>query len=491
MNMNTRSNIDDMAQTTMNTRGITASNTDTNINTSYTNTNTNTNTAMNALHAPPLSHNSASASASASIPAAVQDLFTQSKTEALLQRIIHAIEKNDRELSSLRCEMETSRIQMNGLKDLLTGIQYHQDVSVQRLDQVEQAIQVVQIGGRIGGGGGTTTSAGGDTSSTRSINNTNDNHHRHQHRHQNQNGSAAIHVPVQVSMTVGQSVLANRKTLVRTLNLLSQKADTEEIKEMTKAQDHKLQTTISQLHHQFISNDVFAKVNEAINALNSRVEVLGDDVRNKIDKSLYKAFTSEAASLHNYAEFVKTTAATLKGVEEAFGGVNRDLEKCNGRMDSLSDQTENLVLEVTNNRPSKYDLEQVMKGVQSCSQSIQKKIETDEGLMHDLCRENKMVGEQIGVCQEDTKTLFASHETLAKYLTKRIDGIYTKKQVDKLVKKYVETDELETEKQGIEGKINQETNELRQALESFQLQMKVTKKKADLAAQFIALYNKD
>ena len=478
MNMNTRSNIDDMTQTTMNTSGITASNTDTNINTSYT--------AMNALHAPPLSHNSASASAS--IPAAVQDLFTQSKTEALLQRIIHAIEKNDRELSSLRCEMESSRIQMNGLKDLLTGIQYHQDVSVQRLDQVEQAIQV-QIGGRIGG---TTTSAGGNTSSTRSINNTKDNHHRHQ----NQTGSAAmIHVPVpvpvQVSMTVGQSVLANRKTLVRTLNLLSQKADTEEIKEMTKAQDHKLQTTISQLHHQFISNDVFAKVNEAINALNSRVEVLGDDVRNKIDKSLYKAFTSEAASLHNYAEFVKTTAATLKGVEGTFRGVNRDLEKCNGRMDSLSDQTENLVLEVTNNRPSKYDLEQVMKGVQSCSQSIQKKIETDEGLMHDLCRENKMVEDQIGVCQEDTKTLFASHETLAKYLTKRIDGIYTKKQVDKLVKKYVETDELETEKQGIEGKINQETNELRQALESFQLEMKVTKKKADLAAQFIALYNKD
>ena len=138
-----------------------------------------------------------------------------------------------------------------------------------------------------------------------------------------------------------------------------------------------------------------------------------------------------------------------------------------------------------------YNVQKFYVMLWKMSLAIQKKIETDEGLMHDLCRENKMVEDQIGVCQEDTKTLFASHETLAKYLTKRIDGIYTKKQVDKLVKKYVETDELETEKQGIEGKINQETNELRQALESFQLEMKVTKKKADLAAQFIALYNKD
>jgi hypothetical protein len=140
-------------------------------------------------------------------------------------------------------------------------------------------------------------------------------------------------------------------------------------------------------------------------------------------------------------------------------------------------------------------LKQVANNLETVSQSIESKVDKEE--LSDLHhKQNASIEDRIQSCQDDTKTLFASHETLAKYLTKRISGTYTKSEVDQHIVQCLDketfVDEVQKINENVESKATfHALHQLHQALEAFQRDMNLTKKKADLAAQFIALYNKD
>lgn len=365
--------------------------------------------------------------------------------EALLQRIIQTVEKNERELTTQRSNFESSQMHLNQelkrMQHQISSLEIQSNSSNARIDKIEQAIQV-----------------------------------------------SGVH------MTVGESVLSNRKTLVRTLNLLSNKADSEELKELVQDQEQKLDARVEELKMDLASNAVIQKMNEANSALVARIDVLSDDLRNKVDKSFFKVLSSEAASLHNYAEFVKKTESILKVLEDTLEKVNHTMEEQDERTKSLSDQTNQTIRDVRN-CPSFSDLKQVANNLETVSQSIESKVDKEE--LSDLHhKQNASIEDRIQSCQDDTKTLFASHETLAKYLTKRISGTYTKSEVDQHIVQCLDketfVDEVQKINENVESKATfHALHQLHQALEAFQRDMNLTKKKADLAAQFIALYNKD
>ncbi len=293
-----------------------------------------------------------------------------------------------------------------------------------------------------------------------------------------------------VNMTVGQTVLANRKTLVRTLNLLSNKPDSEELKEMVQDQEQKLVERLERCKMDLASN--FQKANEAIGALVARIEVISDDVRNKVDISSFKVLSSEAAALKNYAEFVKQTEIALKDLKESFSAVKLTVEDQGNKTKSLSDQTKQILLEL-----SKYasynDLDDVMNKIDSFSRSVESKVDMQE--YSTLLNKSASIEKDVKSDKENIKTLFTSHETLAKYLTKRLEETYLKSALDQEISKFLRKDVFVGEIERLDEKIDSKANfqalrQVNQALEAFQRDMNVTKKKADLAAQFIALSDK-
>jgi hypothetical protein len=339
---------------------------------------------------------------------ATSGLFSHLQAEALLQRIINAVEKHEVECKSF----ERNNVQVNEtlqqLTRKMTHLQELMNSTNQRLDAVENAIHVKD----------------------------ND-------------------------LTVGECVAANRRTLVRTLNLVSAKVDAAELKEAAEAQNEHLESTLQDFRRDVASNDAMHKTNDAITSLVNRIEVMSDDVRNKVDKTLFKALSSEAAALQNYALFVKKTESTLKLLEETLESHDNVHKVLSKRSDGISKEIEGY--------PTLIRLQQVEGALEGLSQHMNDKVDAE--VLQSISQDAASIKDRMKSITDDTSTLFASHETLAKHFTKRLDNTYTKAAIDKSLELHVEKDEFND----VLGKMQQD--------------IKRTQQKSDLAAQFIALYD--
>jgi len=339
---------------------------------------------------------------------ATSGLFSHLQAEALLQRIINAVEKHEVECKSF----ERNNVQVNEtlqqLTRKMTHLQELMNSKNQRLDAVENAIHVKD----------------------------ND-------------------------LTVGECVAANRRTLVRTLNLVSAKVDAAELKEAAEAQNEHLESTLQDFRRDVASNDAMHKTNDAITSLVNRIEVMSDDVRNKVDKTLFKALSSEAAALQNYALFVKKTESTLKLLEETLESHDNVHKVLSKRSDGISKEIEGY--------PTLIRLQQVEGALEGLSQHMNDKVDAE--VLQSISQDAASIKDRMKSITDDTSTLFASHETLAKHFTKRLDNTYTKAAINKSLELHVEKDEFND----VLGKMQQD--------------IKRTQQKSDLAAQFIALYD--
>jgi hypothetical protein len=335
-------------------------------------------------------------------------LFSHLQAEALLQRIINAVEKHEVECKNF----ERNNVQVNEtlqqLTRKMTHLQELMNSTNQRLDAVGNAIHVKD----------------------------ND-------------------------LTVGECVAANRRTLVRTLNLVSAKVDAAELKEAAEAQNEHLESTLQDFRRDVASNDAMHKTNDAITSLVNRIEVMSDDVRNKVDKTLFKALSSEAAALQNYALFVKKTESTLKLLEETLESHDNVHKVLSKRSDGISKEIEGY--------PTLIRLQQVEGALEGLSQHMNDKVDAE--VLQSISQDAASIKDRMKSITDDTSTLFASHETLAKHFTKRLDNTYTKAAIDKSLELHVEKDEFND----VLGKMQQD--------------IKRTQQKSDLAAQFIALYD--
>ncbi len=352
-------------------------------------------------------------------------LFSHPRAEALLSKLMHAAEKHEDQLSSLRCDFDTSHIQLSShvkqIQHKVSSLEIQVESTHERLNAIEKAIRI----------------------------------------------TATIGAPP--SMTVAEGVEANRRSLARTLSLVSNKVDVEDLDERIQAERDRLE---EMKKRELASTNAVQKINQAIGSLVSRVDVLADDIRNKIDKSLFNALSSEVACIQNYADFVNSTEVTVKSLKASLEEVNATISEHDELTQTLSDEHMKLQ-QVVKECPSTKDLEETQAKIRTVSDSISSMEESLEG--------------RIGACQDGLSSL-------AKHLTSRLDNTYTKSSSDASIAKCVDKESFLDTMQDLKTKVDSKAqvehlNLLHQSVAKLERELTLTKKKADLAAQFITLFN--
>lgn len=340
-------------------------------------------------------------------------IFSHANAEALLKRIVQVVEDHEVAVKNLTRNQEECRDAIERLHQQITRVQVDVDSTNHKLESIEKAIFI-------------------------------------------ENSKS----------TIGECVLANRKSVVNAFNLISCKMDTEEV-------ETSLEEMKKQLKRDFASNEAMQKSNETIKSLVSRLEVVAEECKSKVDKTLFKALSSEAATLQNYADFVENTESSIKQIKE-------NMERFENTQDDLSRQTD-VITETMDTLSPKEALKNVERSIQELSNSINEKL--DAGF--------DSLGDKVLTLEEDTKTLFTSHETLAKHFTQRFDKVYNKDAIDEKVSDRVERNHFDQTLHSMKQEIDEKTENVSSLVQTMKKELEVTQKKAELAAQFVSLYEEE
>jgi hypothetical protein len=173
--------------------------------------------------------------------------------------------------------------------------------------------------------------------------------------------------------------------------------------------------------------------------------------------------------------------------------VNTKILVQNDISDNLISRASNLetFMEESMNIPS--NLVQIQSKIDTLCKSIDFK--ADKEYVNSLIQENNEKTYKLECCEDNIKTIFAAHETLAKHFTKRLSHVHSKEQIDRLLSRYMEKEAFDD----AIGKVNSSlgskgslavVQQLMQRIESLQDQLSITQRKADLSVQFVEWYGK-
>jgi uncharacterized protein YoxC len=299
----------------------------------------------------------------------------------------------------------------------------------------------------------------------------------------------AVRIPGTPDMTIGEGVAANRRALAKTLNLIANKAESEDVEKRTTQLQHDFNQKIEKMTAHVT---VVEKLNQAVLALGNRLDVLSLDVQNKVDRSMLTTLTSEAELVRNYSTFADGAEKSIQSLQTISDKLQKDF---NNQMDSvkiLSDRTTDIQSVITL-KPNIDDLRSLREDI--CSMLLSYENKTCEKMLQ-LEQKQLQSDANINSVEKDTQTLYSAHETLAKHVTKRFDETYKKTHVDHLLEKYLLVDGFLDAIQQVVHDVESKASEASvQVLETMVNNVKeeheLTKKKADLAARFIDWYTRN
>jgi flagellar biosynthesis chaperone FliJ len=354
--------------------------------------------------------------------------FTNPTTniEALLHRILNTLEKHEGALHQLNQNSMQLGHEMKITNKKILDVCHQMDNSKNRIDSIEQTIQV-------------------DCNSKK--------------------------------LTLGELVVSNRKAIINTLNIVSNKIDSEDLKDALASQNISWDKALKDLGRDMASNDAMQKTHETINSIITRIDIIYNELQSKVDKTLYKALSSKAAVIQNYADFVTLTESSIKDLKE-------NLEKYSYALTSCSKQLQEIATSLVN-FATKCELKELKCNLKEISEQV-------DHLKTSLEQTKVVHDERLSKVQNDAKTLFESHKTLAKYFTLQMGKIYDKSDIDKFLSKFVTRDSLDSTVTKISTELELKANasalyQLQQSIDKIELDTETTKRKAELSAQFITL----
>ena len=372
-------------------------------------------------------------------------LFSHSKAEALLQRLCASIERHEIEITSLRCEVDSSQAHItrdiDNINNTLSDIK-------EKMNNLENRVQVIEKSIRLPGS------------------------------------------PINSTVTLGEAVISNRRTIANTLNLVSQKADEDTIKESFENQSNTLKELMGEYTKDLASNDTVEKINDAMSSLMARVDVIGDDMCNKVDKCYIKTLSADATCIKNYANFVRTIQTSTKTMETGLKEIESKTHEHSSKIHSFETKIQSIVDDIKD-RPTIDKVKQIDSLIQPLMERMENIPDTFE--MNKIQEHNhKILSDKLNPMEDDIKTLFSAHETLARHLTKRIDGIYDKSKIKSAFSDFVRNEDFEGNMVNmsrlVEAKACKESLlQLQQVVQQLESELCITKRKADLAAKFVGL----
>ncbi len=366
-------------------------------------------------------------------------LFSHTKAEEVFQRMLENVERHEKDLVNLRLTVEKS------VQATLESIRI-------RVEQINE--EIVNLGQRV------------------------------------EHVENCIKIPGSPSsvVSVGEGLACNRRALARTLNLVAAKADTDEMNEMFTEYDTKLQATVKELQRDLANNDTIGKVNEAIEAIGRRVELITDDLKNKVDNSMFKTMSSEYNLIRNYSQFVNDSQKNIKEHENKIEENKKELINQNESINELIQKTMHLE-EVTNSletKPWTKDVDEIISSLESKAESCvisaqDAKIQTLE--------------ERLTLTEKENETKFRDsynsvHDTLVCHVESKMNQVM-EESTSSFVKKDKFMDIMKQLADEIESKAcTVSLTEINKEIEKLSSEHFITRRKVDLAAQFIEWYSR-
>ena len=372
-------------------------------------------------------------------------LFSHSKAEALLHRICSTVEKHEIEITTLHCDHAQITKDIEHIYNRIEGTK-------SQIDDLDSRVRMIEESIRIPG------------------------------------------TPESSKVSIGEALLSTRRALAKTLNLVSEKADSDIVKESMESQSEKLKECIERLKSDLASNDVIEKINGAITALMTRVDVIAGDMCTKVDKCMLASLSADASYIKNHANFVRSTQEATTKIENDVQELVTTSNENECKMKSINQQLHALNQDI-NERLTIVKFEEVELAVNSLMEQMQKK--ADASTLLEIHENKKLESvSYLKTIEDDIKTLYSAHQTLARHLTKRLDNMYDKVKTESVLSEYAKADEIEDKfqcvvREIVEAKACRQTLlTLQKDLQSLESDLCITKRKADLAARFVGLCGK-
>lgn len=248
-----------------------------------------------------------------------------------------------------------------------------------------------------------------------------------------------------------ETAVLNRKMHAKILNSLTHVVSIQDTRDLIAIESKSMDEKINVLKQE-------------LSVKNDEMNLLREDMKKEVEEGLFKSLSVEASSMEKYAEILKTisTLETVlrKEVDKVSNNLKEEITKC-----SKCTDMDKLILKVDELRSS------------SLSEEAVKDIVQLEALLH-----------RIGTCEENTNTLFAAHETLAKHITRRLDKIQG---LNDSTKNNLDTCTTSLRKELSYKATKTDLKTLQMNVDQLQKDLAVASKKVDIAAQFIALYDEE
>ena len=181
--------------------------------------------------------------------------------------------------------------------------------------------------------------------------------------------------------------------------------------------------------------------------------------------------SSELNSVRHYAQFVRTSEAALQKLDESVGAIAKTL--------STHDEASKSLLIRTNDCESRLE-----STIASLDDKVKKYASAE------LDKENEELKCRLATIEDDSKTLFAAHETLAKHFTKRLDSCSADAEQNNYVRWKEFNQTVQEMKEIIHMKVTSKSIEdVKNQVKRIEAELNVTTKKTELAKQFIDWYS--
>ena len=402
-------------------------------------------------------------------------IFTHTKAEAILQHLLNVVSSHENELSCHREMLGTPNIpnNCNGIKE---------EPIIQKLCNIEQSIENLNqrlddIESKIAMPGGTST-----------------------------------------SMAIGEVVASNIKSIARTMQLLSTKAESDYVRTLIQQHNQEIQDFSTEISNEFLTDKhSFAKMKELVHGLSDRVEVMNQDLSNKLDKTFYTSVVeSDISTIREHADFVNHVKDVIPKLEAMIAKeVQEKIQAHDTSISSLSNNVEVIQENLKENYLNPYAVEEEIRILTENVEELQERIDEeiikqseindDRRKIHSLLHETvNPLKEGYHSLQEEINqiTTLSSKPFSASLLQKIYEIGYSKKETQNLLSKCVQKIQFHEVLKELRQEIDSKSSELSadelshqldntmEVLTEFQDDYEVTKRRALLAIQFVDWYSR-
>ena len=366
-------------------------------------------------------------------------LFDQPKAEAVLKSLLDTTKQHEKELSVLRklynfapSPLDDSNSEGGLLLGKLRSLETRLDQLASRMDDMERAVQIP---------GGNTT------------------------------------------CTVGEGLAANRKTLARALNMITTKAETDEVTKQISSHKSQVDETIVALTEKVAGVTALEKTNDAVSALSERMDTLAEALNTKANHSTIKVLEADASLIRHHAAFVSKTNDALEKTEGDFEQFQGSMAKQGEMMESLKSNVSSIQEDVAR-RAVADDLSSLLQKVDRMSTEVNETTKkTDFDSLKALFDEKT---QSLAKAEGDIQSLLSSHSTMSSQVSNQMAE--HRAAVGRLVSGCVSREALSNSLSTLQAEWQQKTWTLERSLSELSVDYATTKKKSDLAAEFVSWY---